>query len=97
MLGPDVVMIESVGLFPGQGQHLLRSGSKVVHHFKQCVVQIVTTLDKNIADFGFFSNFLLTPKHASTPHARSNTCSACVPRFTACSQNGSFLFGRRMS
>ena len=39
MLGPDVIVIETIGLFPGQGQHLLRSGSEIVHHFKQCVVQ----------------------------------------------------------
>ena len=39
VLGPDIIMVEAVGLFPGQGQHLLRSGSKVVHHFRRCVVR----------------------------------------------------------
>ncbi len=34
MLGPDVIVVEAIRLFPGQGQHLLRSGSKIIHHFR---------------------------------------------------------------
>ena len=39
MLGPDIIVIEPISLFASQGQHLLRSGSEIIHHFKRCVVR----------------------------------------------------------
>ena len=34
MLGADIVVIKAISLLAGQGQHLLRSGSKIIHHFR---------------------------------------------------------------
>src|SRR6202012_296736 len=33
MLGTHIIVVETVGLFTGQGQHLLGAGSEVVHDF----------------------------------------------------------------
>ena len=37
MLGAHVIVVEAVGLLPGEGQNLLRAWCEIIHHFSQAL------------------------------------------------------------
>src|ERR1700692_1434224 len=79
MLCPHVVMVETVGLFAGERQHLLGAWSKIIHHCVSAAGPSIWPPD-NLFLFGLGKLFNFSLTMSARRWSRSSAASFCWER-----------------